>query len=70
MVRGSLGGPPWQNSSTKNLSSHIRVFVFFVSFAGTVVWSSYNAALTSKLVTKDLKLPFRTLEEFLKSDYR
>ncbi len=68
MLRASFGGPPL-NCRTE-LKDHSKLFLFCALFAANIVWSSYRAALTSALVTKDLKVPFTSLEGFLDSDYR
>jgi hypothetical protein len=46
-------------------------FVIFTSLlAGTVVWISYRASLTSELSAAKKKLPFNDLESLSNTDYR
>jgi hypothetical protein len=46
-------------------------FVIFTSLlAGTVVWISYRASLTSELSEAKKKLPFNDLESLSNTDYR
>ena len=68
MLRASFGGPPL--NCRAELKDHSKLFMFCALFAASIVWSSYRASLTSALVTRDLKVPFTTLEGFLDSDYR
>ncbi len=47
-----------------------RVFVVLMLFSGNVVFMAYNASLTVALSIVRPRLPFRSLEGLLKSEYR
>ncbi len=68
MLRACLGGPPSEQPNDQ--SPRLKVFLFTVLFTSNILWSGYRASLTSKLVQRELKMPFTTLDEFLDSDYR
>jgi hypothetical protein len=47
-----------------------RCVIFTSLLAGTVVWISYRASLTSDLSAAKMKLPFNDMESLSNTDYR
>ncbi len=70
MVRAVFGSRPLQNSASQSKSVPLRTFLFGAFFASSVFWSCYRASLTSKLIKRDMKMPFNSLETFYNSDFK
>jgi hypothetical protein len=67
-LMANFGGKPVP-SKFDTIQSY-RFVIFTLLLAGTVVWISYRASLTSELSTAVTKLPFNDLESLSKTDYR
>ena len=64
--KSNFGGKP---ASVHKINSY-QIVVFICLLAGSIVWMSYRAFLTSELSIIKLKQPFNDLESFLESDYK
>ncbi len=68
VFRSNLGGAPQPIAGDK--TPQLKVLLFSIFFVSNIVWMSYRASLTSELSSKQLKMPFITLEELMESNYR
>jgi hypothetical protein len=64
----NFGGKPVP-SKFDTIQSY-RFIIFTSLLAGTVVWISYRASLTSELSVEKKKFPFNDLESLSKTEYR
>ena len=64
--KSNFGGKP---ASVHTINSY-QIVVSICLLAGSIVWMSYRAFLTSELSIIKLKQPFNDLESFLESDYK
>ncbi len=68
VFRSNLGA---SSSSVPNEKAvNPRLLLFSIFFASNIVWMAYRASLTSELSTRQVKMPFLTLEELYHSDYK
>ena len=68
VFRSNLGAQP--TSAPKEVKVQLRCLLFSIFFASNIVWMAYRASLTSELSTRQVQMPFITLEELHKSDYK
>ena len=57
------------NSKMDKLNSN-KLIIFTVSLSGVIIWTYYQASLTSKLAIKLEKYPFNDLHSFSQTNYR
>ncbi len=57
------------SSTIVQFGDKFRSLLFAYSLAGTVVWISYRASLTSNLSTREYKFPFSSMASLLETDY-
>ncbi len=57
-------------SNIDNKRGTIRALLFLVFLTGNIVCLSYKASLTAKLSVRRRSLPFESIEELIKSDFR
>ena len=64
--KANFGG---KASSITKRNSH-EMLLFTCLLAGSIIWISYRASITSELSIVEPKLPFHNLESLLKSNYK
>ncbi|XP_059096592.1 probable glutamate receptor [Tigriopus californicus] len=69
MVFGSYFGRRPPETGGKFESSQ-KYLLFGICLGGNVIFMAYRASLTSELSIRRTQLPFSTMEEFLKSDFK
>ncbi len=64
----NFGGKP--KDLPKKIQTHDRIGVTTCLLAGSVIWISYRASMTSELSVTKIKHPFIDLETLLETDYK
>ena len=64
----NFGGKPSKPPDKSNAPQRILVFTYLL--AGSIMWMSYRASMTSELSVQHKTMPFNNIEGLLDSDYR
>ena len=64
--KANFGGKP---SSIHEISSY-KISIFYCLLVGSIVWIAYRAEIISQLSVLRVKMPFDSLEDLSKSNYR
>ena len=64
--KANFGGKP----SSVHTSSSYKIIIFSCLLVGSIVWIAYRASIISELSVLKVKMPFNSLEDLSKSNYR
>ena len=64
--KANFGGKP----SSVHTSSSYKIIIFCCLLVGSIVWIAYRASIISELSVLKVKMPFDSLEDLSKSNYR
>ena len=64
--KANFGGKP----SSIHRSSSYKIIIFCCLLVGSIVWIAYRASIISELSVLKVKMPFDSLEDLSKSNYR
>ena len=67
---GAMFGITVIDANEPNYSRSKKVLLYTIFLSGTTVFCAYQAELTSALAVPSNKLPFRSPEDLLQTDYR
>ena len=67
---GAMFGITIIDANEPNYSRSKKVLLYTIFLSGTTVFCAYQAELTSALAVPSNKLPFRSPEDLLQTDYR
>ncbi len=68
-MAANFSGGYLQSYESKIYQTSSRMIIGICLIFGNVFWSSYNGALTSKLATEEMTLPFNSFETLLETNY-
>ncbi len=66
----NFGGKPSAAPKANKSKWTSKVLVFTCLLVGSVIFMSYRASIFAILAAKKVKMPFKNMEEMLKTDYR
>ena len=69
LLNSHFGLAPLESLSLESLTSG-RVLLMGCFLTGNLVWMGYQAFITSDLAVRRAVLPFRSLEQLLKTDFK
>ena len=58
------------SNETYNAKSSVQILVLTSLLAGYIIWTSYNAFLTSELMVKEKEYPFVDMESLSSTDWK
>ena len=64
--KANFGGKP----SSVHANSSYKIIIFCCLLVGSIVWIAYRASIISELSVLKVKMPFDSLEDLSKSNYR